>query len=163
MRDVVVFYTYSGNSRRTAERIAAARNADLVEIHDVRPRPRGVRNYWRSGFNSMFGRSPAILPTRPIRADERVILCCPIWAGKIAAPVRSWLNDHGREVKDIAVVLHSGFPSDWPKATAEIGRLTRCAGFYATDIGGSDYKEPRYARRVAQILEALKRTERAAA
>jgi hypothetical protein len=155
MRDVVVFYSYSGNSRRTAGRIADARLCEVLEIRDARPRPRRFWNFWRGIFDAVKRRSPAVLPTRAIRADERVILCLPIWAGQIAAPVRTWLSAHGREIRNLAVILDSGGTSDWPKATAEIERLTGLSRFYATDIGGPDHREPRYSTRVKQILERL--------
>ena len=84
MKTLVLFYSYSGNSKRLANELAAKESADIAEIKDVK-RPGTLKAYSVGCFAAMRGKA---WPIQPLSADlsdyERLILFAPIWAGNPA-------------------------------------------------------------------------------
>jgi hypothetical protein len=120
MTDYIVFYSLTGKSRETAERFARAIEAKLLEIVEVRPKKPGFRGFTSGVLDSLFERRPEIKSTPGLATSDRVILCGPIWAGRVAGPIRTWLNEHGKQAGQFVWVPHSGANRAWPKAIAEI-------------------------------------------
>lgn len=109
MRDLVVFYSYSGHARQDARWLAAALDADLDEIEEENPRPGGGAAGFRCVLDSLFRRRPAIRPLAKRATDyDRVILVCPVWAGRMAGPARTWVANEGRAAKRLALLVQSG-------------------------------------------------------
>jgi hypothetical protein len=109
MSDLVVFYSLTGKSREVAERLAADLKADLAEIVEERPRDAGGSGKLRCVIDSFLRRRPAIRPmARHAGAYDRVTLACPVWAGRIAGPARSWLWMEGRQAKKLGLALQYG-------------------------------------------------------
>jgi flavodoxin len=102
MKTLVVFYSRTGNTRRLARAIAGALNAEIEEIADQANR-RGLFGYLRSGNEGWFGRRAEI---RPVRHDPRafdvVIVGTPIWRVSVSSPVRTYVQDHATEMRNVA-------------------------------------------------------------
>ena len=94
---LVVYYSRTGNTERVASRIASACACDLEPIREARTRA-GLPGYLRSCFEAITGKRPALLPgTRNAGDYELVILGTPVWAGRVSAPMRSYvLANRGR-------------------------------------------------------------------
>jgi len=109
LSDLVVFYSFSGKSRQVAEWLAAGVSAEIDEIVETDPRDFAFRGILRSGLDSFLRRRPAIRPMRQKASIyDRVILCCPVWGGRIAGPARTWLHDNGESARALGLVLQSG-------------------------------------------------------
>ena len=92
---LVVFYSYTGVSRRAAQLIAAHYDWPMGEIRDARLRA-GFLGGLRCLLDSLFRRRPAIRYEGPDPAGFRtVILISPIWAYRMAGPMRSFLAERG--------------------------------------------------------------------
>lgn len=124
MADTVVYYSLSGKSRQTAQEIADVLKAPLVAIIEDRHRKFNFAGFMRGILDSIFRRNPKIHLSAPVSTSNRIVLCGPIWAGRIAAPIRSWLGEHGHEVAHLIWVPHSGQTREWPKAIEEIKLFT---------------------------------------
>lgn len=79
MKSIVIYYSYGGNTRCVAEKIAAAIGADLAEIETVKPYTGSydhVADQGQKEVNSGF-------QPRQINADlskyDTVILGTPVW------------------------------------------------------------------------------------
>ena len=108
MAYVVVCYSYTGTSRVTAERLARSLKAEIVEIVEERQRPKTVVGRLMTAVGAIFSANPGIKPhTKSFGTGDRVVLCCPIWFGRIAPAARSWLVREGRKPKLLALALHS--------------------------------------------------------
>jgi hypothetical protein len=156
MTDFVVFYSLTGTSRQTAQCLSKALNAELVEIVEERPKKPGIVGFIQGIFDSLRKRRPAIKNTPEVAPADRVILCGPIWAGRIAGPIRTWLHLHGKTVGQLVWVPHSGGSRNWPKAVAEITELTghaptRVAAFTSSDFARSEAETK--ARELAATLK----------
>ncbi len=102
MGDVVVFYSNSGNTRFVAQRLAAARDARLVELREEGSR-RGILGFVKSGFQAKTGRSSKLTgdPWSEAEGPGRLFLLSPIWAGSGSPALNAFLdkaNLTGREV-----------------------------------------------------------------
>lgn len=94
-KTLVVCYSLTGNTRRVGQALARESGAAYSEILDARPR-RGAWGQFRSMAEAMLGLHPAIRYHGPDPdAYDRVLIGTPVWAGRPASPVRTWLRDHG--------------------------------------------------------------------
>lgn len=97
MKSAVVFYSLEGNTRFAAEKIARNLGADLIELKTVTPFPKkGLAKFFHGGKSSVFGDKPALLPYEfDASRYDKVVIGCPIWAFNCAAPMNTFLADHG--------------------------------------------------------------------
>jgi hypothetical protein len=76
----------------------------LTEIEEERPR-RGVLGMWRCVLNSLLRRRPVIRYEGPFpRYFDAVVLVSPIWAGRLAGPMRSFVARRRGHLPDIAMI-----------------------------------------------------------
>jgi hypothetical protein len=101
---LLVSYSYTGLSRRAARLLASHRGWPLGEIHDVRRRA-GFLGGLRCVADSLFMRQPAIRYEGPDPGDFRtVVIVSPIWAYRMAGPMRSFLAQHAGRIQRYAQV-----------------------------------------------------------
>lgn len=119
MKTLVVYYTRTGTTRRAALTVARCLNADIEEIQEKADR-RGMLGWIKSGYQGAREKTPSILPgkSRPCKYDL-VVICTPVWAGKMASPVRSWIQVSGlagnkKKPARVACVSTSGGDSPGP-------------------------------------------------
>lgn len=105
---LVVCYSRTGMTRKLADRIVDACGADLEQISDLKTRI-GPLGYLRSSYEAITKNLPGILAPAKNPADyELVILGTPVWAGKVSAPMRSYINQHRGSFKRIAAFCTMG-------------------------------------------------------
>jgi flavodoxin len=121
-RILVVCYSRGGATLEVASRIAEHCGADLELIKDKTPRD-GVLGWLRSAFEAMLRRQPWIQPPRRAVGDYAlVIVGTPVWAGRMASPVRSYLlRQQGRLRRVALFCTHGGTGGD--KVLAEMEAL----------------------------------------
>ena len=89
MSDILcIYYSRTGNTRRAVKEIAEALDAEIVAITDGRDRS-GWKGYLR----------------RPLEEYKLVIVGSPVWAGRMASPIRSLLKRRGLELHRVAYVV----------------------------------------------------------
>jgi len=109
MNDILIaYYSMGGNTRRVAEEIRAATGADLEEIREPHPR-RGLPGVVRALFDATLRRRPAILAgTHDLGDYDLVVIGGPIWASRLAAPVRTFAQRHAAGAKRVAFFCTEG-------------------------------------------------------
>ena len=111
MRDVLcIYYSRTGNTKRVMETIAKEMDAELLALTDGVERS-GLRGWLRSGMDAMRKDCPDVLPFETERKLENyrlVIVGTPVWAGRCSSVIRSFLKNHGGELKRVAYVLTRG-------------------------------------------------------
>lgn len=155
MKSLVVFYSWTGNTRKIAETIAKALKSDMEEIQDVKAR-KGVFGFMKSGFESLFKKLPKIKETKYSPEDyDLVIFGSPIWAGTIASPLRTYIAKNKDKIKKTALVIISGGdnPAKSANAVEEITKkkLVSVLGVVEEEIKGNKYEE-----KVKKFIEELK-------
>lgn len=139
---LVVCYSYTGTGLALARELCSQQGWQKAEIALVHPRS-GKSGYWRCVLDSLLRSRPAIRYDGPLPRDfEAVVLISPIWAFRLASPMRSFIarrRDHLPEVAVISVMGGAGAPN----AVAEVGRLLgrapiRSASFTMQEVEEGD-------------------------
>lgn len=96
MKDcLLVFYSRTGYTRRVAEQITKQLQCDICDIREQHPRS-GVGGYLRSLLEAVSGREPLLQNHGPDPSRYAVVIVgTPVWASRIASPVRAYLTHHG--------------------------------------------------------------------
>lgn len=108
MKSLVVYYTRTGNARFVAETIAAEIGADVEEVVDLKKRS-GILGYLSGGKAAMQGKETEIAPTKKSPADyDLIIVGTPIWAGRLAPAITTYLKKNDLSGKKVAVFFSQG-------------------------------------------------------
>lgn len=109
MKTLIVYYSYSGHSKKLAEELAKKEGADTSKIKDAR-RPGTLKAYTSGCYAAIFGKPWPILPLERVPAGyERIILISPVWANNPPPAVNAFLETlpEGKTV-DVKMVSASG-------------------------------------------------------
>jgi flavodoxin len=137
-RILIVFYSYSGVSRRAANFLASHRGWALGEITEERPRS-GAWGGVRCVIDSLLHRRPRIRYEGPNPADyATVVIVSPLWMGQMAAPMRSFLSQNAIRVRRVAQIptMNASGASNAEREAAHLLHRTPVytASFYSHDI-----------------------------
>ena len=92
MSELVLFYTYSGNTKKAAEKFSQDNNFDICEVLDIKKQNKFAA-YTAGCFNAMKGGSRSIRELDVKFGDYEVInVFAPIWAGHPAPSMNSALK-----------------------------------------------------------------------
>ena len=99
MKTVVVYYSRKGSNRYLAEKIVRSLSCDIEEI-----KPRlNLFLFFLLKIN--FGIKPL---KHSIKDYDRVILCGPIWMGRLIPPLRSFIARYFTEINKLVFVTCCG-------------------------------------------------------
>lgn len=121
---LIVMYSRTGTCQRLATRMSQQQNWPLGEIMDAATSGKRPRGAWRCVLDSWRRREPPIRYEGPAPSDfDIVVTVSPIWAHRVAAPMRSFLTENRPHLRQLAVVSVMG-STGAPHALAEVTRLT---------------------------------------
>lgn len=122
MKTIVVYYSYTGNTRAAAKEEAEKQNAALCEIFDKERKPGKFKAYSAGCFSALRMKGWPIRPPE-INLDEydKIIVMSPVWAGHPAPAVNSLLRmlPRGKSVEMVMVSM-SGESAAGEKVSAVI-------------------------------------------
>ncbi|MBR1737885.1 MAG: NAD(P)H-dependent oxidoreductase [Firmicutes bacterium] len=114
MKTLVVYYSQArGNTKRIAEMIQKAHNADIAQINTVKPYTGSYDDIVNQGQEEVTsGFMPEIKPlSADISAYENIVVCTPTWWYTMAPAVKTFLTENDLKGKKIAAVqTHGGWP-----------------------------------------------------
>ena len=123
---LVVFYSRTGFTRALAREIAEAMGGDMEDLADTRGRE-GVLGYLRSGFEAALRRHTVLKPlAHDLSSYDLVVVGTPVWNASLSSPVRTFLSDHGRDIKQVAFFCTFGGRGDarvFQQMTESCGRV----------------------------------------
>lgn len=106
MKKLVIYYSYSGNTRRAAQAAAEQAQADLIEVVDKK-RP----NLFGAFLQCVSARGMKATAAQPLGVDlsayDHITLMAPVWAG-FPAPAINNVIDALPRGKAVSVRLVSG-------------------------------------------------------
>lgn len=121
---LVVYYSLTGHTRQVARLIAESCEADIDPIVDVAGRQFKRWDIFWLGMQAIFHRADVI---REAIFDPRdydlVIIGTPVWAGRMASPVLTYLKQHQGQLKQVALFCTEG-GSNGARALAQVAELT---------------------------------------
>lgn len=87
MKTLILYYSFTQNNEKLAAYLGQQLHCDMEKIETV-----GKRTFFSIVLDLVFDRKPKVKPIPcHLRDYDQVIFCSPIWAGKIAAPLKSYL------------------------------------------------------------------------
>ena len=110
MKTIIVYYSMDGNTKEAAEKIAEKAGADLLELKPLKPLPaEGGKKFSIGGMQALFGMCPGLQKYDVnMTGYKRIIIGCPVWAGKCAPYINTFLKDKYQRKKVTAVFTLSG-------------------------------------------------------
>jgi flavodoxin len=107
-KHLVVFYSRTGNTKRIAKAVSDGLQCDLEELVDTKARG-GLLGYIKSGRDAGACKETEIGEIRKSPGEyDVVILGTPVWAGKMAPAIRTYINRSRDQLKGVAFVCTSG-------------------------------------------------------
>lgn len=81
MKTLVIYYSFTGNTRAVAEKIAKERDAELVEVKEVRKRSKF--SAYLSGVSAARGQKNSYIQNLNVHFYDydTIIIAMPIWGG----------------------------------------------------------------------------------
>lgn len=105
---LIVYFSMTGRTRPIAKELCRATDADLEEIREPRLRE-GLPGIWRSLLEAMLRRrTPVLAPVHDPARYDIVIVGGPIWAGRMAAPVRTFAERYLKRARQVAFFCTAG-------------------------------------------------------
>lgn len=120
MAVAIVYFSQTGNNQLLAESLAHRLRCGAFRILE-----RHRRTALRTILDLAFGLSPALRPFHaPLEAYAHVIIVGPVWASRLASPLRSFLAQHREHLKDYSFITLCGYEREGQKQrlTAELTR-----------------------------------------
>jgi len=137
MSDILcMYYSRTGNTKQTMEEIAAALDAELVELTDGMDRS-GWGGWMRSGMDAMRRttlRNKPFRTERPLQDYRLVIIGTPVWAGRCSSIARGFLKEHGKKLQNAAYVLLRGSEDKNEEVYEQMDRYTSCGHCTAVSL-----------------------------
>jgi flavodoxin len=125
MKALIVYYSFTGNTRKVSQLLARELDADIDEI-TCRAYTYGFLGGLRQAWDAMTGGAPPIEIPEAANADcDVVIVAGPTWAARPGTPIRSFVRRWQPKGRKLALFLtcdgtSEKFPGE--KALAEIIR-----------------------------------------
>lgn len=116
-KPLVAFYSLAGTSRRLAEALADALDADRLPIVETRPRRVTPWGMVRCVLDGARGRASPVEPPGVDPAGRLVVVGGPVWAGGASGPVLGFLAQNRDRLGPVAGFCTSA--SGDPKRTFE--------------------------------------------
>ena len=114
MKSLVVYYSLDGHTRKIAEIIAWETGAAICALNPVKSTGRsGFAKFLIGGMRASFGMKAALTKALPdVSSYDRVFIGTPVWAGKTAPAVNTFLSGCDLTAKEVLFFACSGGGSD---------------------------------------------------
>lgn len=110
MSTLVVYFSFDGNTKFIAEKIAETINADIIELKTGKKYPtEGFWKYFRGGKSVIFGEKPQLTNNSiDLNRYETILIGTPVWAGSYTPPIKSFVRQYKIQGKRIALFASHG-------------------------------------------------------
>jgi hypothetical protein len=137
-KTLVIVYSYTGTGRKLARLLAAQQSWPTGDVLELRSRA-GAWGTLRCVLDSLLRRHPSVRYAGPrVNEFDSVVLITPIWLGRLAGPMRSFIANYAESLPDLALIAvsASGRPSSAAAEVAELADRTPLleAAFTASEI-----------------------------
>lgn len=157
-RILVAYYSMSGNTRSLAKEIRGWLQADIEEIIEPHHR-RGRIGIARALLDTALRRRPRIIAAGKDPAEfDLLVLGGPIWAGRIAAPVRSYAARYGMLARRVAFFCTEGGEGS-QAAFSELEKLCRKAPVATLVVTAAQLPIGAHVAELSQFITRISRSD----
>jgi flavodoxin len=118
MKNLIVYYSFTQNNEKLADYMQKKLNCDSVKIETIKK-----RNGFSILLDLVFKRKPELKTIPYYLGDyDHVIFIAPVWAGKIAMPMTSYMMNEKRNIKSYSFITlcGGGNPNQKSKIQSEL-------------------------------------------
>ncbi len=140
-----VYYSRTGRTARLVRSIAQELDCEIVKLEDGVNR-KGLSGWLASGLHAVARKVPPIKEfhtEKKLKEYDLVILATPVWAGRCSAPMRSFLMQHGDELRKTAHIITRSCSLRYDEVFEQMDQYLRKPRAYAASIEadsiGSDF------------------------
>ncbi|MEA5027673.1 MAG: hypothetical protein VB056_02235 [Sphaerochaeta associata] len=108
MERILIYYSLDGHTRFLAEQVQTLLGCDRHELQLVKQYPpKGFAKYYTAGRNTVL-RFPHTFkqPLPDLSRYDVVILATPVWAGRVCAPMYSYIKQARFPQKDLYLIAN---------------------------------------------------------
>lgn len=108
MSVLVVYYSFEGNTKYAAERIAEKLGADILQLKAENEPPRNILKFLVGGKSVLFGEKALLNRfSEDPAAYDAIVIGSPVWAGKVTPAIREFVLTHPFEGKKVGIFASS--------------------------------------------------------
>ena len=157
-RILVVYFSQGNSTERVAEDIAALIGADLERIVEKKTRKWGFFGFTAAGAAATFGcASPIESPGKDPTAYAGVFVCTPIWAWRMAPPIRSWLRLNKGRLPELSAYVTVSGDTDPAKDVAAMAKESGRTPLVSAGFADRDFEAGNRAMYLAKIGDVVER------
>lgn len=120
MNTLLIYYSFTGNNEKLANYLVEKLHCAIIKLETVRK-----RNGFSILLDLIFKRKPAVKPLSVHLKDfDHIIFLTPIWAGKIAMPMKSLLLNQAKNIRYYSFITACGGGDDSQKSRIEAELLS---------------------------------------
>ncbi len=110
MNTLIVYFSFDGNTKLIAQKIAETINADIIELKTSKKYPtEGFLKYFWGGKSVIFGEKPKLTNNSiDLNQYETILIGTPVWAGSYTPPIKSFIRQYKIQDKRIALFASHG-------------------------------------------------------
>lgn len=114
MKTLIVYYSFTGNNEALVQKLRERIDCDVIRIQAAKK-----RTNLSILLDLIFKRSPRLREyTIPFSDYRHLILVAPVWAGKVATPMQTFLKNERRNILNYSfITLCSGVAGQKQKIT----------------------------------------------
>ena len=113
MKKVIVYYSMTGNIEYVSKKVSKYLDADLIKLIPVKEYPnKGFKKFYFGGKSALMKETPKLEKySFDSNKYDHVILALPVWASSITPPLRTFIVENKKELKNkklSIIVSYSG-------------------------------------------------------
>ncbi len=122
MKTLIVYYSYTNNNEMLAKILREKLKCDILKVEAVKK-----RNGFRIALDLLFNRTPRIKPYLcDIASYDQFVFVAPIWAGKIASPLKTFIMQERFYIQNYSfITICGGQPGQKQKLTTNLINLVQ--------------------------------------
>mgnify|MGYP000928627008 CR=1 FL=1 len=159
MKTLVVFYSRTENTKKIAESISKSLDCDIEEIVDTEKRG-GIIGYIKSGYEASRGKLSKIKdPKNDASQYDLVIIGTPVWAGKMAVPVRTYITQNQGKFNKIAFFSTAG-GTNFDGTFSDMKEVSGASPTAEIGIRAKEVQDGSYKTKVAEFLTKIQQFDK---
>jgi flagellar basal body-associated protein FliL len=123
-KPLIVYFSLTGKNKIISAELQKQLNAPAAELKLVSERT-GIWGFIVSGYENFFDKDAELQPfTTDLAPHNPIIICSPVWMGKLSSPARTFLKNPALKGKDI--YIFASFNGHWAeeKEAEQVKNLT---------------------------------------
>jgi hypothetical protein len=123
-KPLIVYFSLTGKNRIISAELQKQLNAPVAELKLASERT-GIWGFIVSGYENFFDKDAELQPfTTDLAPHNPIIICSPVWMGKLSSPARTFLKNPALKGKE--VYIFASFNGHWAeeKEAEQVKNLT---------------------------------------